>query len=534
MWARRFAAVSAIAVSLLLSYPCLAQDPNLVQSGTVQFRFHPGSGGAPGIWEGPDVTFPSQFGEVPTVTLSYVAPPPPFCMTVFLQFGEIRIVGPLPLRATNVTTRSFKPILPACDPSNCITPYLNPDTGSFNVAWTASGSPLYSGTAVPNYLVLTVIYAPPGTNGGRSSSSVSYQSGSSTGTITSVSDSFKSGVSVSIDASGGLFGTGGGVGTSFDASTAQNDTQSLQITKTTTSTITQVGPSQDGINHDEDEIWLLLNPTVTLQLSSSVAQWLLQSTAPVPVQYVHVGWLNGHEQMPAGVASALASAGISPAVYPNILARDPFANGNVAFDPSRFKMLNTTFPYEPPLSSGGPVPTTTFTISSNSVASAATDITDTYKVGVSVTGSAGFLDLFSVKIKDALSWEWTNKSTQSSSSSSSQSASVTIGGPAFGYSGPTLMMVYLDTIYNSFAFAVVPAVNQPVALRGVLITSDGRPLSYTSVIMSRAGKDHFTITNAKGEFTFYGDKTGSARIRTLDIDRNIEQLETAGRLLLQR
>src|SRR5690348_12910648 len=38
--------------------------------------------------------------------------------------------------------------------------------------------PPVTGTVQPKYLVLTVIYAPPGTNGGKSSSSVTYGSSS--------------------------------------------------------------------------------------------------------------------------------------------------------------------------------------------------------------------------------------------------------------------------------------------------------------------------------------------------------------------
>src|SRR5262245_19708169 len=51
------------------------------------------------------------------------------------------------------------------------------------------------GTVAPRYYVLTVVYAPPGTQG-TSQSSVSYSQGSSTGSTTSTSHSFKNELSV--------------------------------------------------------------------------------------------------------------------------------------------------------------------------------------------------------------------------------------------------------------------------------------------------------------------------------------------------
>ena len=49
------------------------------------------------------------------------------------------------------------------------------------------------------------------------------------------------------------------------------------------------------------------------------------------------------------------------------------------------------------------------------------------------------------------SLEWTNTSEQTLESK--QSATVTVGGPGFDYSGPTSVLVYWDTVYNSFMFA---------------------------------------------------------------------------------
>jgi hypothetical protein len=53
-----------------------------------------------------------------------------------------------------------------------------------------SSPPPVTGTVTLKYKVLTVLYAPPGTNGGMSTSQVSYSSGSTTGSTTTATSSF--------------------------------------------------------------------------------------------------------------------------------------------------------------------------------------------------------------------------------------------------------------------------------------------------------------------------------------------------------
>jgi hypothetical protein len=382
--------------------------------------------------------------------------------------------------------------------------------------WVAVGPILITGTVVPKYLVLTVIYAPPGTNGGHSTSSVSYGAGSSTGTTTSSSQTFKVSNSVSFEASGGILGNGGGAGISFAYSRASTDSQSLEIKKSTSATINQAGPAQDGVSHDEDEIWLLLNPTVNLALSSSSAAWTLANATPSPVQYVHVGWLNGHQPMPAGVAAALQSGGITSQDFPNILARDPLAGGSSSLDPTRFVSLNTTFPYEPPYSANDPVPTVTFNISNSSTTTTGSAVEDTYTVGLTTSLSGNYLEFAKATLKDTASWEWTNKSSQSIATGTSQSATLTVGGPAYGYTGGTVMQAYLDTMYNTFVFSIVPVAAQEIGVDGTLVNRSGKPIPFTEVTLVEVetGIQHRTFTNAKGEYKFVGRITGPARIQT--------------------
>ena len=174
---------------------------------------------------------------------------------------------------------------------------------------------------------------------------MNYTSSSIAGTTTSSDQTFKDEGSVSVDNSG--VGLGGGEG--FDVTHSTTDSQSIEIKKSATNSLSQAGPSEDGINHDHDEILLLLKPTINVAVSSSTTRWSLAAAdANAPLQYVYVGWLNGHVAMPSNILTALQSAGITPQDYKVIMAHDPFATGS-SMDPNRFLPEGHTYPYEPPL-----------------------------------------------------------------------------------------------------------------------------------------------------------------------------------------
>ncbi len=273
---------------------------------------------------------------------------------------------------------------------------------------------------------------------------------------------------------------------SFDWSRSVTDGQSLEIKKSVNSKIDRNGPSQDEINHDEDAIYLLLSPTVNLGVTSSSAAWLLANVQS-PIQYVYVGWLNGHIPMPGGVATVLASAGITSAEYPAILARDPLASGANLLDLARFSPIGTTFPYEPPLTATDPVPTITTNITDSSTETVGSATEDTYKVAMSMSGDANYLDFAKSTLKDTLSWQWTDKSSASRTTGNTQSASLTIGGPSFGYSGPTVIEVFEDSIYHTFAFMIVPIPTVEVSVQGRVASSTGEPIGSTEVTLEAGG-----------------------------------------------
>ncbi len=79
------------------------------------------------------------------------------------------------------------------------------------------------------------------------------------------------------------------------------------------------------------------------------------------------------------------------------------------------------------------------------------------KVQASIGGGGDFAGMASIKFKGTASWQWTNKSSLTHTTGTSQSAQLSLGGPAFGYGGPTATAVYYDNIYHTFAFELVNA-----------------------------------------------------------------------------
>lgn len=88
----------------------------------------------------PRVNFPKQFGGTPNVVVTGCA--------------QKECMGPDVLTLQGVDPQGFTPV------TNIASRYLLARPVSGN--WIAVGPLLVAGTAIPKYLVLTVIYAPPG------------------------------------------------------------------------------------------------------------------------------------------------------------------------------------------------------------------------------------------------------------------------------------------------------------------------------------------------------------------------------------
>jgi FG-GAP-like repeat len=302
-----------------------------------------------------------------------------------------------------------------------------------------------TGQLYPKYHLLTVLYAPPGTNGGNSKSQVLYATGSTTGTTTSMTSSFKDGVVVTAS----FVDLGGSA--QFTESQTTDNTVSINKTTSTTSSITVPGPAQDGINHGDDLFVLWLNPVLNVTIDDHVTWELAVNGQEMVTLQVYASWLQDPSNMPPGVAQQLADAGLTTADYAQILSCNPFTSENPAIDPNRFVLLGSV-PYEPPASSGD---TPVIQNYNQSNATTSTDTTQT-QVQYEATlkeGVSGILEEW-LKFNASGSLTWTNISAFTQTTGSSQSAGFTIGGPAFGYaSDDTELFFYWDTVFSSFMFS---------------------------------------------------------------------------------
>jgi hypothetical protein len=396
----------------------------------------------------------------------------------------------------------------------------DPHTHMFGVCQTLERPVV--GTVAPRYYVLTVVYAPPGTKG-TGQSSVSYSQGSSTGSTTSTSHSFKNELSVSSEVKIGSKANNVSIGGSFEWDKSKTDGTATEIKKTNKSTIAASGPASDGIDHEHDIIYLWLNPRVKMAIlqSAKKVSWTFDGTATADIQHLFVGWLKDPSKLPPGVLQALQRNGITPQDYQDILRADPFADGSVPVASDRYMPLHTTIPYEPPFAPGDPVPTFTYALDNSTTVTETHSHSTDIKVGVKVDTSF-FNEVWKSTAKDTATWTWSCGTT--TSNGTMQSASVTIGGPSFGYTGPTDIAVYYDLDYQTFAFA--PFQGALKSLHGTVTSQAGTPLRGQEVIAVAGGTKYRTFTNARGEYRFFDRIVGPVELHAGALHLQVPKVES--------
>jgi hypothetical protein len=253
-----------------------------------------------------------------------------------------------------------------------------------------------TGSVFPAYYIASVIYAPPG-----SKSSVDYGTGSTIGTTTSTTQSWSNSLSVDVSNGADFLGIAAGDLTlSFGNKWSGSSVASIDVVEAVTSDHTVPGSPGDGIDHNSDQILLLLGPEVDVRAFPTQVYWSLNLSNTTPL-IVLVGWLNGAAPMPSNVQQALGHFGITANDFPQILRVDPFANdptGNTKPDPTRFVKVNF-LPYESVLGQ--------YTVkTNNSYTSSTTNTSDvSYTVGATVS-----VKVIGQKLKVADSFTFDNSS----------------------------------------------------------------------------------------------------------------------------
>jgi hypothetical protein len=255
-----------------------------------------------------------------------------------------------------------------------------------------------------------------------------------------------------------------------------------------------------GLDHDEDIIWVWLNPVIHFIVNSDTSfQWdgfgfdLNDPIGDTDVVGVPVKFLNGHAPMPTELASLLArrwapritcTAATDPTCGPDgtddpgltagdlaaILEADPFSDpsyvvnvpaGHTCTADGRFcRTTNQNLQYSPPPPGGQPT-TQTFSIVKQTTATEGQSVKDTRKVGFSTdfTAKGGFLAKWTAKLSTADTLTWTNQWSSLSTQQVGQTSEVSVTGPvaSANYTGPVEFNVFQDNVYGSFMFGFVPA-----------------------------------------------------------------------------
>lgn len=329
-----------------------------------------------------------------------------------------------------------------------------------------------SGVVYPKFVVLGVLYAPPG-----ASSYVDYGASKLQGTSTSFANTFSKQRSYTVStgfALGQIFNIGNSSTTSY---TQQQDTSaSMSISKSAAFNIKTRGPlsSSMGLNHDFDLIKIWLNASTRWQAASPAGDFVwsgysidTRDQAVMDVVDVYVGCLK--QFLNQGTAPAELSCstqlpylarswagpnqGLTTSDYQTLLARDPFAYGQTVPDAKRYFLVGSVQYQAPP--TGGQPQSSTWTQNYQVTNSEGRTATDIYDTSYTVEGGSSFLAPFTASVKDTTRLTWTNKWNETQTDTTGQSATFSITGPATtdNYSGPTEFQVYQDNVYGTFMFA---------------------------------------------------------------------------------
>jgi hypothetical protein len=222
----------------------------------------------------------------------------------------------------------------------------------------------------------------------------------------------------------------------------------------------------------------------------------------------------------------LAQFGVTPAEFPKILARDPFADNthniidpiNPSLDVNRFAFTGYSFPYFPPYQQNVRLPSQSYELANDMTSKTSLKTEDSYSVGVKLDQSATFLEFIKASLKTSVGWTWTNTSTQGMTLESTRKAKAVVGGPAYGYSGCALVDAYYDRMYGTFVFTFDPSscpppgaramVSSPLgaagaSVKGVVKTTTGQVVGNAPVLLDQFGRKQRTYTNGAGEFAFF-------------------------------
>lgn len=365
--------------------------------------------------------------------------------------------------------------------------YSNSNGSSLNLTVQYSGDNMVPvATAGLKYLVLSILYTPPG-----NASSSGFSNDVSAGSSSSVEKDFSSSDSLSFG--GGFLGNDASV--TFTTS-ATSGLSSGFTTSYDASSGEQLATVSQAMDHSQDQIFLLINPTVNVTQTGSAAGFYsfgpsLNATGtfangvPPDILNVNIKGLKNPSLIPLeilepqvpfpgttlpGLSSICAkpllpaqcttanACGCTAADFTPIVAQDELANITSqtttpsSVDGARYVYITNKILQGPQQAGSGPV-TTSYSISDSTETERSTSNGTSYGVGYSKT--FGFSGGFSLDITASTDWTISQSQSVGSSSGTGHTGDVGLGTSDVGCF--EYVDIYEDTTYHTFAYALSEA-----------------------------------------------------------------------------
>jgi len=290
---------------------------------------------------------------------------------------------------------------------------------------------------------------------------------------------------------GGFLGSGNSV--TFSSGTSYGDSSSFSTSYQAT-VGEQLKSVSQGINHTQDQMYLLVDPSVTvnqtgaasgayflgpsldatgnfgsggtppdiinqniagLETPSSISLNYLLPQVPLPGTTLPGLAVICANSLPPSQCTQQNACGCTSADFAQIVSTDELANVTdqstppSSIDSARYVYVDY-LPLEGPQQQGtGPV-STTYTVSDSSMSSETTSNGTSYSVGYS--HDFGFTGLFTLSIKDSKTFTFAQTQTAGTSNGLAHTATVTLGTSDVGCF--EYVDVYEDTTYHTFAYAL--------------------------------------------------------------------------------
>jgi hypothetical protein len=388
------------------------------------------------------------------------------------------------------------------------------------------------------YVVVAILYAPPGNSSNAAFSDTS-TSGSSSTFVNSQGQTASFGYTFSASNTGykeGLtFASGSTSAGSEQFSTSLNAASGNQIKST-----------KDIIDHTQDTFYLWLNAAFTPEIDTEHDKIIMQISTgggtyadvlPITVAQLQNPALIKAENLapqvirnPDGSTSTYPGlGGLRPSDFQSILALDPFLTGDPSAQPTNTLRYFDTLErpvLEGPAQAGEELNAATVSLAGSNSVTLSKSTTNTYTTGVSLTFGP-----FSYTNTQTLLTTTTNATT----SGSGQQTSMTLGTSTVGCCNTSSTgqggNCHLD-IYEDLMFQTYVAIPEPYGCSGILPPGVGKPFAHPQAVQGQLmnannqpepntpvtvklpnGQALKVFTDSKGQFSVYEAPDGNATIQ---------------------